>query len=654
MPKRSLQIFNSDQVNRAKMRVPASALMEAEESHLVHVMKHGLMRGMPVNLQHDLTRPAGWSATLGHFIDGAMVRVVGLIQQAETEAERAELAEFIRRYWECHHTDGSERLRKELAERVVPEVLDEQDTVHLRVETAVAIRDGLAARLYPDLFDPSSEHVDKDGLVDYSYLLTRCKVRSPGVFVDEKRQLVLFAHRYFRRGQAHVNKLNDYFLRSFSKAAKDVKLRARLRLDPDRVGHPDEVKELLEFEYWHGPRYSDDIASIPSGVAEHKADEGTRDYEGVDKTHVWWKPPETRSSGEGARSFRTLELEELRDIPSSGLPGERYGCRYAHAEYSLEDRCITHFDGAIRAYPVERYLERIDLNIDRAGKHSEYTKLFRFDGILGVDQWKRLLSDYFKGNPLVPEYLGAQTDGLEDERDVVAEQIAKGDAQADAAAAEDALSAFIWLNPGCPMKQLELGLRPVVLADGIHIVQVMEVGFGAVDKLLRARKNLAAVASIQVPDDRLQLVPLKFGASERFPGTMHAFVRDLSEALAVDVASLGLKSIALCLSWPQGDLIVSLSLRGPSDLVQLLLSKLFVVVDATKPASDWIEALAAQVRTLDPRTRPSKQLDGVLEGTLSFERSGLTAELMFPPELSQVLIEKKLVDVRQPPGEQSE
>ena len=649
MPKRSLQIFNSDQINLANMRVTASALMEAEESHLAYVMKHGLTRGLPVNFQHDLTRPAGWSATLGHFIDGSMVRVVGLIVEPETEAEQTEFAEARRRFWERHHTEGSEHLRAELAQRVAPEILEAQDTDYLRVETVVAVRDRLAAKLYPDLFEASSEHVDKDGLVDYSYLLTRLKVRAPGVFIDEKRQLVLFAHRFFRRSQSHVNKLNDYFLSSFSSAAKEEKLRARLLLDPDRVGHPDELLELLEFEYWHGPQYSDDIASIPSGVATHKADEGTRDLEGVDKTQVWWKSPEMRSSGEGARSFRTLELEELRDIPSSGLPEERYACRYAHAEYSLDDRCITHFDGAIRAYPVEKYLERIELNIDRAGKHSEYTKLFRFDGSLGVNQWKRLLSDFFKGNPLVPEYLGAPTDGLEDVRRAAAEQQLRAGPQAQIPSTEEELCAFIRLIPGRPMKEFDLGLRPIVLGDGKHTVLVMETGFGAIEKLLRARKNLSAVASAQVPDARLELVPLLFGKSENFPGVIHALVRELSDALAVDIPALGLKSVALCMIWPQGDVLVSLSLRGPSAMLQRLLSKLFLIVDVTKPASDWIEGLAAEIRSIDPRAHPGNGLDGVLEGPLSFERSGLSAEVIFPPELSQILVERGLVTVCNPP-----
>ncbi len=637
MPKRSLHIFNSDQINRAKMRVQSSALMEAEEDHLAYAMKHGLPRGLPVNLQHDLTRFVGWSTTLGHFIDGSMVRVVGILEQPETDAERAELKDVGRRYWEIHHAKGAEKLRAELSQRVVPELLDAQSTEFLRVETCVAVRDQLAARLYPDLFDPAQEHVDKDGLVDYEYLQTRVRVLAPGIFLEEGRQLLLFAHRFFRRSQAHVNKLNDYFLDSFSKAAKDKKLRARLRLDPDRIGHPDELKEILEFEYWHGPKYSEDIASIPSGVATYKADEGTRDLEGVDKTQVWWKAPEIRSGDAGAQGFRTLEIEELRDVPSLGLPGERYGCRYVHAEYSLDERCITHFDGAVRAYPAEKYLERIDLNIGRAGKHSEYTKLFRFDGKLEVALWKRLLSDYFRGNPLIPEYLGAPTNGLEGEMDAWSEEVESPDGSIDPTRLEEPLCAFIHLRPLRALRKFELVLRPLRLADGETTVPAMETGIGKVDELLRGQTDLSMVASMRRQDGELELVPMVFGGGDEFPQSMHALIAELVAALAVDISKLELQRIALTLIWPQGDLLTSLSIRGSSPTVLSLLSRLFTVVDASKPPSDWIEGLAREVRELSPQATASRDLHGVMGGVLSLERVGGDVELMFPKPLTEEL-----------------
>lgn len=650
MAKRSLAIFNTDQVNRAKMYVSASALMEAEESHLAYVIKQNLPRGLPVNFQHDMHRLIGWSSTVGHLIDGSMVRVVGIIVEPETEAEWAQLRVIGEHFWEDHHTAETDLLRMELAQRVAPELLGEASTEFLRIETFVAARKDLAANLYPELFAATSEHVDKDGLTDFRYLIQRLKVVGPGIFLDEGRQLVLFAHRYFRRSLSHRNKLNEYFLSSFANAAKNEKVRPRLRLDPDLVGHPGDLKELLELEYWHGPLYSDDIASIPSGVTVHKASERTREFEGVDKTQIWWKSPEARSGDEGAKNFRTLEIEELMDLPAAGLPGDRYGCRYAHAEYSMDGKSITHFDAAIRAYPTELYLTRIDLNIDRAGKHSEYTKLFRFDGELEIDSWKRLLSDYFRGNPLIPEYLGASPEEFTDQgtAEMAVEPPPTGSAAADVPSdsglvSEEALCAFIHLCPGRLLKDFDLVLRCVSLPDGKHTVPIMETGIGAVDEMLRARLSLASIASLRIPDERLQLPRLLFGPSEGFPGTMHQQVQDLAGTLTKDVSELGIKSIALSLTWPHGDILTTLSMRGPSEPLLALLSRIFFIVDVTKPASDWIEALSSTIKELSQSPKRSCQLDGVLDGILSFGRREADGKVMFPPELAKELIEKGFV-----------
>jgi hypothetical protein len=69
-------------------------------------------------------------------------------------------------------------------------------------------------------------------------------------------------------------------------------------------------------------------------------------------------------------------------------------------------------------------------------------------------------------------------------------------------------------------------------------------------------------------------------------------------------------------------------------------------VDETKQASDWIEALSAAVKDLSPLSTHSGQLDGVLDGILSFRRDGANGEVMFPPELCKDLIEKGLLKVK--------
>ena len=90
---------------------------------------------------------------------------------------------------------------------------------------------------------------------------------------------------------------------------ENPELKVRLRLDPDLIGHPASAANLIELEYWRGPHFSDDISSIPNGVAEHKADDRTQFFGGVDRTQIWWKAPERRLRDDGSHcDYRTFEV----------------------------------------------------------------------------------------------------------------------------------------------------------------------------------------------------------------------------------------------------------------------------------------------------------------------------------------------------------
>ena len=56
------------------------------------------------------------------------------------------------------------------------------------------------AELYPELFTPGLGCADKDGLVDFETLLKRMPQVQPGLFHDPRRDLLLFAHRFFQDG----------------------------------------------------------------------------------------------------------------------------------------------------------------------------------------------------------------------------------------------------------------------------------------------------------------------------------------------------------------------------------------------------------------------------------------------------------------------
>ena len=463
------------------------------------------------------------------------------------------------------------------------------------------------------------------------------KQLQPGVFHDPDRDLLLFPHRFFRRSLSHRNKLNAYFLQSFDATARENStLRVRLRLDPDLVGHPASTRNLIELEHWRGPLYSDDIAAIPKGVAEHKADERTKLYEGVDRTQVWWKAPESRRVGGEAFDYRTFEIEELIENPSGGLGFDHFGCRYAHAEFSADAAAITHFDGAVRAYSLEHCLERIETSIDRAGKHADYTKVFRFDGALAIPHWKRLLSDFFRGNKLIPEYLGAPVE-------VDGKPAAKSSADIVAPADETALAALICLEPGLidgPVR-LFADRRQDVAGE---IIPYVEVGVGEVEKHIRARIDLSNITTVGIRDDILNLSRLGFGVSDDLNATFEGEVTALAAALREDVERGLIRRAAIPLVWEDSGLLVTLTIAGDANKVATVLRQLPTVIDPREPPLKWIEPLSDLIKATTPRQRSPVMWDGVYRRVLAIGRTGSVEQQMLIPDalMQQLLSSGKL------------
>ena len=546
--------------------------------------------GMPLYMQHDMHRLTGWSRPLGLYATARWSGRLGLIEEPETEQEKAEL--------QARATDTGNNttargltFRDELIARVARQTWAALASYGWR---PLSWSDP-ASRLsfIPICSRPAWAPSTRTAWPTIATFYRRMAQVQPGVFHGRGRNLLLFAHRFFRRSLSHRNKLNDYFLQSFDATAREnADLRARLRLDPDLVGHPKSARNLIELEHWRGPLYSDDIATIPNGVAEHKADEQSRLYEGIDRTQVWWKAPESRRADGQAVDYRTFEIEELIENPSGGLGDDQFGCRYAHAEFSADEAAITHFDGSIRAYAWEPYLERIETSIDRAGKRADYTKVFRFDGALAVPYWKRLLSDFFRGNKLIPEYLGAPGEVHEEPADMSAQ-------------VEDApLAALISLEPGSIDGPTHLCAELCQEVAG-QIIPYVEIGVGEVEKHIRARMDLSDIVAIGIRDDKLNLSRLGFGASDDLKTTFDVEVRALATALGQDAEDGLIHRAAIPLVWEDDGLLVTLTIAGDANKVTTVMQQLPTVVDPTKPPSEWIEPLSDLIKATTLRQRSS-------------------------------------------------
>ena len=627
-------VFNTDQVNRDLIRFPASVLMKAEEDHHRECLSSGLSVGMPSCIQHDMHRPAGWSRPIGLYADGKMVRHVGFFEEPESEEEKADLETRAAHYWTEFHRQGSAPYRDELISRIAP--ADLRDARLIQMEAVAVQRSNIAAELYPDLFTPGFGCTDKDGLVDYRELLKTLPQVQPGLFHDPKRDLLLFAHRFFRRSLSHRNKLNAYFLQSFdATVVENPDLQARLRLDPDLIGHPGSARNLIELEYWRGPLYSDDIQNIPNGVTEHKADKSTRFYEGIDRTQVWWKAPEARNVEGKSTSYRTFEIEELIENPSGGLQDAQFGCRYAHAEFSADKAAITHFDGAVRSYAWDPYLERIEASIDRAGKHATYVKLFRFDKVLSIPNWKRVLSDFFRGNKLIPEYLGAPAEAAEEQLDAPT-----------LATEEVPLAALVSLRQGSVDGSIRLCSEHSVEIAG-YIVPYVEIGVGEIERWIRSRLCLTDLTTVGFKDDILNVSRLSLGRSVDLRGTFDEEVRGLARALRRDAEQGLVRRAAIPVMWENDGLLVTLTIAGDADQVASVMDQLPDVVDPRNSPSEWIEPLSQLIKSLTPGLPQPVLWKGVDRGVLEIGRSGtVEGQYLIPDSHMQVLLKSGKFNIR--------
>jgi hypothetical protein len=265
-------------------------------------------------------------------------------------------------------------------------------TEKICIKEAVAlVGSGLAERVAPRAFETDDT---RHQLVDLSGL----RAIGPGVF--QFGELVLFAHPFLRRSMSRLNVLNTPLLDRLQ-LLSEKGVPVTIALDPDMVGLASSYHPYVELQYWRGPKFNDEVTTIPLGLTRHEASDQERYYHGISRTEFWWYEQDMET---------TFEIEELRDIPWPHGNDVSHGCRFSHAIVGRDSQTFRHFDGAVRLYPEDLMIERLDTSLDKFGRRSRYRKLWRVDGQLDVPVWKELLSDYFRDNHLVGEYFGGESE----------------------------------------------------------------------------------------------------------------------------------------------------------------------------------------------------------------------------------------------------
>lgn len=378
---KSFSVLNSDHINKYGHMIILSALEDM-------IWMHSTDGGVPMHFGHDMHRPVGRMIPYGLYFIPGMVRTIGITLIPENDDESKGILEY-KNYFNSKTISESLDKTKDLFLPLIKDAIVDK-VYFLKCNTIAVENTDIVKRLFPELLSV----LDRDGLIYIKDLKNHFTYKSQGVFIHNSRPLCIYAHNYFRRSLSRHNSLHYIFLDEMMKHDSNENVTIRLAIDWDLIGYAPDFLQTMEYEYWFGPKFNDDISKIAAGVTKHQASEFERKYYGISATEFVWKDND---------ELKEFEMEELRENEAPTID-DFYGCRYIHSIYDSTKSTFAHFDGAIRGYDTELYLERIGVKMTDFGRRSNYKKIFRIDGQLALQDWKSLILNYMQGNPLVYEY----------------------------------------------------------------------------------------------------------------------------------------------------------------------------------------------------------------------------------------------------------
>ncbi len=508
------------------------------------------LTGMPSLVSHDFHRPLGWIYPFGLYIEPKMVKSIGNFVISETDEDFEIIGPKIKQYVNMVHYNHVKDHVDEFKALLGDNYTNDGRFIH--DSCAAYSGDKILLKIYPKF----NTLKDKDGLIYLDDFIEDFEYVGSGIFKNKTDNFAVFCHQYFKRSLSKYNNFNTYFLDNFIGFYKNKEIKLRIALDENMIGLSKTYTGSFELDYWWGPKFNDDISQIPDGVTRYECDEREKFFSGISGTEFWWK-----SDGKD----RVLEIEEIRETASLGIGDSSYGCRYIHSIYNTEEQEFVHFDGAIRMYDDDKILSRWDTNINKAGKDTTYTKLFRIDGKLGLADWKKLSIYYYHSNPLIYEYFGVKEgyDALhlkEEEKNKFEELIPYKTTN------DEGIRLFISYHP--PTENLNFKERHIKNTDIIRFpdykIDVVEYDIIEIKKILeRVGETLI------IPHEISFLKPYDFYTN--FPTILHSvdntthLVQKTLEAYKILFSAWNnkiQKTITFSVAWPMGDKEVRLSVYG--------------------------------------------------------------------------------------------
>ena len=391
----------TDGKNRKNHVIPLKAMLSAYSEHW--------NIPMIMNLGHDRSKPIGYTVLDGVYMEPGKAYLINSSNFPDNPEENNQLYKLVN----ALDTKNFYTERKSEIDRLYS-YLGENATIDAKVVPtgqAVAIIDkGIVSRVFPEIME-----MMQDGLINLKELIPIYKGNDsldeknlklvPGVY--QKGRFLLFAHQYFRRNMCIANTINDAFFETFENLRARDDLEIKVAIDVNIIGLAGTESLEAEYQYWWGPKFNNDLASIPEGVTCYRNERYDNLLSNIIDTQFYWHTQDTIS---------TFECEEICDKENVIIDNIHYfGCRYIHSMVNQSTEMPYHLDGAIRLYTDEQILKRMDsgTDISKYGKDSLYTKLWRIDSDLDVSTWKELITHYFRDNQLIGEYFGGTDEVFE-------------------------------------------------------------------------------------------------------------------------------------------------------------------------------------------------------------------------------------------------
>lgn len=603
-------ILSSDEINRYGYKITIKALE--------NMLDQNFEEGIPSAIQHDIHRPAGWTMPFGLYMEAGLTMLAGISLLPSSDEDNEYIHAAFNRGIYLRNEEECSKYKKDL-ENLLNNYLSKDYECLSNICTSI-VDIGLAKSVFPDIF----QHEDKDKLIPLEVLLKKFEPLTGGLFKAKKSDLILFIHPYFRRSLSRFNNFNSNFLDQFLRLKEiNEEVNLKIALDEDMVGYAPSFAPPIELAYWYGPKFNNDIVNIPKDITVHLSMDRDKFFYGLNRTEFRWKP---------YKNLRIFEAEELKDIkyPSLGISEDKFGCRYVHSQFDITNKTFNHFDGALKIYTLEKMRRRLNKNLNKSGKKSEYTKIFRIDGKLDIDEWKSLVSNYFKENSLVIEYFNGKI--LEKETNVEKDDIRQ---KINPYFLNELKGIKIAISYHKLDKNYSNEKRAISVLDILTIDdEKYEVVESDVFELKKALQRLGD--DLEIPDslkfikftDLYLNFPLithgRINLPENLNKTIEAF-KLITENIKLD------KIISITLSWPTDKKELRLSILGHVKDISDFLNKFGIdmpILD--NKIHSWLEQISEWITTKYPNSQFIEPLNEIFKfsGILLIKRLQLSPQIL--------------------------